>query len=633
MKKIIPVILSALILASALFIPVLALDESEAKLAPGGTLTAESDADEVARAFGGSKDSVDNSTRVEISGSVGNYKITLCVSIKFTAPLIIEGGEYEIKGSGCGIYRGFAEGALIQLDGSNGGSPSLTVERDSIGAWKNDMNTDEDSASDGNVSEVADTADLILDGCRDSYTAASGALISVKGNASLELNGKVKLMNAASTELGGAIYAEAVTNGSGAVYSPSVKLDYCKILNCSSSKGGGAVALVGGKNGEGTVSLNDVIFKENTALNGSRDARGGAVYTDGGELKLSGSCKLLSNSADIGGGAYICGTAEISGDVTVKYNSANADGGAFYCDVGAAERGTAAVLLITKGSVTHNTAGGNGGAIFNAGTVLMGDSASLQDNEAKKDGGAVYNRGSFGVTGGSLYLNKALGKAGAIYNSESGILSISGGSIATNKAAVCGGVYSEGVFDFKGGSIGKNVGDEPQNLVSGIMKMSGAATFTSSEVLGILVGEDGSYTVIGIDGELTSRVKQSVAFFKAEIGASGESTSLKLANKSGYTVFSSENSENLKSAVERFDVYVTGIKKSKLKADGTLGFKMPLMPLWGWALTLLAVLGAAFGTVALIKKLKKRSVCDGQSEESAEAEEAEDGEAPADGEE
>lgn len=616
-KTFLAVLLSVAALASLFCLPVFSSSATEQyETIKGGTLYADAEDEAAVKAnindvFGDKNDPGKSYANVKIEGS--EIQITLKESVNIASPIVIKGGKYRINGQDCKLFRGFSDGSLIVLDGSAGGSPSLTVSETKKKDWTDSEN---------------DTAILTLDGNKENFPSASGALVSVRGNASLELNGKVALLNAVNTELGGALYAEAVSDENGGYLSPSVKLSGCKISNCSSLKGGGAVALIGGKNGEGAVALTDVIMKKNTALNDSQGALGGAVYTSGGSLKLSEGCQLLENSADIGGGMYICGSAEIS-DTVAKYNSAKKDGGALYCGTDS-ERGTAAKVTVTELTASYNTADGNGGAIANGGTLIIGGSNTyFEFNEAKKDGGCVYNCGSFGFTDGGMSYNKAGGRAGAVYNTEGGILNISGGRISTNEAALCGGVYSAGAFSFKGGSIGKSQGSEPQNLISGVMKMSGSATFTSGEVLGLLIGDDGSYTVISIDGELTSSVQQSVAFFKAEVDVNGDITSVKLANKNGNTVFSSEDQKYLESAVERFDVYVSGIKKNKLKADGTLGFKMPLMPIWGWMLSLLGAGGAAFGAVLLVKRLKKRkavkeSFVEGAEEDGGRAHDGDD---------
>ena len=591
-RTLLAVFLSALALLCILSLPVFSDGEaSYAEVAPGGDI---SGVDDVIEVFGGAGN-------VSVSTEGEEIQIYFERSIKLLSPVVIKSGTYRIYGRDCSLFRGFENGSLIVLDGSSGEGPKLIIEEKSLTDW-----------------DAGKTAVFTFDGNSSAYPSSSGALITLKGDAKIDLDGKVLFRNAVNTGLGGAIYAEAVADGS-EYLSPSVKLNYCKFTECHSAMGGGAIALIGGKNSEGEVILTDVIMGNNSALNTSGGAKGGAIYTNGGSIKLSGTCQLTGNTADYGGAGYFCGYAELEGGA-VRDNTAKVSGGAFYCG-NDAERGTSGTIAMNNTTVSYGASEGNGGAITNEGTLLIGGSTYLTDCKAKGDGGAIYNLGSFGFSAGDIITNKADGKAGAIYNGKSGILIVSGGRIASNEASLCGGVYSEGVFEFKGGSIGKSIGSAPQNLVSGIMRISASATFTSTEVLGILLGSGNDTTVISVEEKLTSLVKQTVAVYKTETDKNG-ATVVKLANASGIQIFKSENSDALLSAVKGFKVQGEGLKNYKISSDGRLAFKLPLMPLWGWILTLLVLSVAAFGTFFAVKRIKsgKQNAAetpDGEEKESA----------------
>lgn len=580
-KTVFAAALSLIIIVSLFCLPVFSDGgASYAETAPGGEVYTEGD---VKIAFGG-----ENNVTVLAEGE--EIHVYFERSIKLLNTVVIKDGTYIIHGRDCTLFRGFENGALILLDGTDGGYPRLIIEEKSLTDW-----------------ETGRTAVFTFDGNKSEFPSASGALLAIKGNGSADFDGKVLFKNAVNTELGGAIYAEAVSDGGSGYLSPSVKLNYCKITDCKSLKGGGGIALIGGNNGEGEVTLTDVIIEKNEALSADKAAKGGGFYLDGGKLKISGSWQLLENKADLGGGGYAGGFTELEGG-TVRDNSSTVSGGALYCGVNS-ERGTSGTVAMNNTVISYASTDGNGGAIANEGTLLIGGSTYLTDCTAKGDGGCVYNLGSFGFSSGDIITNKAEGKAGAIYNGVSGILIVSGGRISSNDAPICGGIYSEGVFEFKGGSIGKSVGSTPQNLVSGVMKMSAAATFTDTEVLGILIKGDGEPTVISVDGKLTSRVMQSVAFFRYVTDKNGVSV-LKLANESGLNVFSAENPENLESAVKGFKVYGEGLKNFKIKSDGALVFRFPVMPLWGWILTLIGIAGITLGTVFAVKRLKAKKDSD-----------------------
>ena len=581
-KRIVTVVFSLLLLTALLCIPVFSDGEaSYSETAPGGEV---SSPDELKTAFGG-----DTNVTVTVEGE--ETHVFFNTSIKLSSPVVIKSGTYRIFGRDCTLFRGFENGSLILLDGTLGGEPKLIIDETSLTDW-----------------ETGKTAIFTFDGNASEYPSVSGALLTVKGAGAIDFNGKVLFKNAKNKEYGGAIYVETVDGKA-----PSVKLKGSKITECVSHKGGGGIAFFGGKSGEGAVTVTDVIIEKCESLSDGNDAKGGAFYTNGGRISLSGACQLLDNRSDIGGGGYIGGFAEIEG-ITFRRNSATVSGGALHCGVDAA-RGTSGSVAMNNALLAYNTTGGCGGAIANEGTLLIGGDTYITDSKAKKDGGGVYNLGSFGFSAGDIITNMADGKAGAVYNGIGGILIVSGGRIASNEASICGGIYSEGVFEFKGGSIGKNIGSVPQNLASGIIRMSDLATFTDTEVIGLLVKKGEEPPVISIEGKLTSRVKQTVAFFELVTNESGVGTA-RLVSKSGMKVFSSENAEDLQSAVEGFKAYGEGLKSFKIKPDGRLSFKMPIMPIWGWLLTLLGVVGAVFGVLILVKKLKKNGATGGEEKAS-----------------
>lgn len=586
-KTFISAILSVILLIALLCLPVFSDGEANyAAVAPGGEIFS---VDDVITVFGG-----DKNVSAKTEGS--ETRITFKKSIKLSAPVVIKNGTYRINGMDCSLFRGFENGSLILLDGSSGGAPKLIIEEKSMTDW-----------------ETGKTAVFTFDGNSDEFSAAHGALLTLKGNAVIDFDGKVLFKNAVNSDFGGAIYAETVKTGD-VTYSPSVTLSECKITGCKSLKGGGGIAFFGGKTDEGEANLTNVIIEKNEAINSLSDARGGGFYTNGGKIKISGESAVTDNKSNLGGGGYIGGFAELDG-VRVSNNSATVSGGGLYCGIDT-ERGTNGSIAMNNAFLSYNSTDGSGGAIANEGTLLIGGSTYLTDCKANINGGGVYNLGSFGLTTGDIITNKAGVKGGAIYNGAEGILIVSGGRISSNEAKISGGIYSEGGFEFKGGSVGKNIGSVPQNLIYGVIKISGSATFTDTEVLGISVKNNETPTVITVEGKLLSRVKQTVGFFEEYTDENGVSH-VKLVNKSGMQVFKGD-AEGLESAANGFKVLGEGLKSFKIRSDGTLAFKMPLMPLWGWILSLIGVAGAAVGTVFLIKKIKKNKKGKGEDGEKTE---------------
>ena len=121
---------------------------------------------------------------------------------------------------------------------------------------------------------------------------------------------------------------------------------------------------------------------------------GGALRGYSGSIYLTstkGNIEISGNTAAESGGALYASTGvEINsaGDISISRNTAlTVDGGAIYSDDN---------VFFTPGeegkvTITSNTAGGNGGAIYSSGTVYMsGGSYEVSGNSAGCYGGAIY---------------------------------------------------------------------------------------------------------------------------------------------------------------------------------------------------------------------------------------------------
>jgi polymorphic membrane protein len=104
--------------------------------------------------------------------------------------------------------------------------------------------------------------------------------------------------------------------------------------------------------------------------------------------------------------------------------------------------------------VQNNTATGNGGGIFNQGTVTAQNSAVIHKNMAKNGGGA-YNAGvpsgnhpALTVVDSAVSNNGASAVGGGIFN-DAGVVTMQAGTVINNKATVTGG----GIFNTDGGAV------------------------------------------------------------------------------------------------------------------------------------------------------------------------------------
>ena len=118
---------------------------------------------------------------------------------------------------------------------------------------------------------------------------------------------------------------------------------------------GGGIALNGFDGG--ILTATDDVFTGNTATEG-----GGGVY-DWDNVTLTGD-NFTGNSAPIGGAMEDESDATVT-DTAFRRNKASADGGAIYQD----NLFGSGILSITGGRISGNSAGGDGGGIYNYGSA------------------------------------------------------------------------------------------------------------------------------------------------------------------------------------------------------------------------------------------------------------------------
>ena len=114
------------------------------------------------------------------------------------------------------------------------------------------------------------------------------------------------------------------------------------------------------------------------------------------------------------------------------------------------------VLNVSDGAqFTNNKTDRNGGAIFNSGTLTLGDGVSFTGNSAKF-GGAVWNDGKMEIAAGTKFVgNNSKQAAGALYNSSTGTLDNLIGIVFENNTAAMGGAINNAKTSasVKGGTI------------------------------------------------------------------------------------------------------------------------------------------------------------------------------------
>lgn len=231
------------------------------------------------------------------------------------------------------------------------------------------------------------------------------------------------------TMYGGEISGNACSDTGGGVISAGtyLKLYGGTISNNTADKRGGGVFT------NMTLTISDGI-----TITGNKSEQGGGIYTYDEDITIDGG-KITGNTATYGGGVYhigdyrTCDTLTISGSATITGNTAT-DGGGVYVESGKNtsnwNKGQGA-LQINGGSITNNTATGNGGGVYiNERGLLTITGGNVTDNTATVNGGGVYFNGEskkFNISGNiNVTGNKKSGKANNIYLPNGQIIKIMG---------------------------------------------------------------------------------------------------------------------------------------------------------------------------------------------------------------
>lgn len=231
------------------------------------------------------------------------------------------------------------------------------------------------------------------------------------------------------TMYGGEISGNACSDTGGGVISAGtyLKLYGGTISNNTADKRGGGVFT------NMTLTISDGI-----TITGNKSEQGGGIYTYDEDITINGG-NITGNTATYGGGVYhigdyrTCDTLTISGSATITGNTAT-DGGGLYVESGKNtsnwNKGQGA-LQINGGSITNNTATGNGGGVYiNERGLLTITGGNVTDNTATVNGGGLYFNGEskkFNISGNiNVTGNKKSGKANNIYLPNGQIIKIMG---------------------------------------------------------------------------------------------------------------------------------------------------------------------------------------------------------------
>jgi predicted outer membrane repeat protein len=320
-----------------------------------------------------------------------------------------DGTESYFPGSGGGIYN----------------AGVLTVNRCVLESNQAD-------SSGGGLFTIS-AADTTVNGSSiNENTAALGAGIFVYGNGALRVSDSNLLRNNAITEGGGI----NVAYGSGLVIQRST------ISYNHSGRRGGAVFKDGGANHVATT-ISGSTFEGNLA-----DWGGGAVFIWRTPLNIGTSTFLRNQATEYGGGLVFQSSGSDSVIIrssSFERNEAGMDGGGLHF--------SGENLNIINSTFLHNRARNGGGIhqaaiseptyISRADSTLMVTRSTFKENAVDGEGGGIYNEGSITANLSDFTGNEAGGSGGGIANP--GILAVEETTFARNKSKQSGGgIYSDG---------------------------------------------------------------------------------------------------------------------------------------------------------------------------------------------
>jgi len=218
-----------------------------------------------------------------------------------------------------------------------------------------------------------------------------------------------------------------------------------------------------------------------TVSNTASDENARAVYnSDSGAVTISGG----TVSATSGRAVHNNSTGLITVSGTAVVTSSNATSGTIY--LASSDSGTATRLAITGGTVSNTANNAGGRAVYNASTGAVAISGGTV---SAGTGGAVdnYSTGLITVSGTAMVTSSsATGGTITLSSSGSGTaarLTITGGTVSnTASNADARAVYnsSTGAVTISGGTVSANTGFAVYNSSTGLITVSGTAVVTSS---------------------------------------------------------------------------------------------------------------------------------------------------------
>ena len=212
-------------------------------------------------------------------------------------------------------------------------------------------------------------------------------------------------------------------------------------------------------------------------------------------LIVGGNANCVDGSDVNGGGVFNEAELFTINNVFVAGNRATGNGGGIY---------NTGSIVLANASVFANTSQENGGGVYTSGEIKI-STATFAVNNASS-GGGIYNSGAAQVTTALWQRNRASENGGAMY--DQGSLSIANATIVGNTASHGGGIFFEGAssrltsVSFAANDAVLVESEQPSAGDGGGMRVSGASAIQLSNA--VLWGNSGvgSGVFLGLSSEL-----------------------------------------------------------------------------------------------------------------------------------
>lgn len=490
--------------------------------------------------------------------------------------------ELETDGGGIKIYSAKAvsiEGGSISGNSARNGAGIYSSGPLSIYSGTEIKNNNSTGSGSGVL--VKASTFTMHGGVISSNTAVNGAVRIYPGAEFIMENGEIS-NNIASGTSGAGVLAYGNFSMKGGIISGNeaqvMNAGGVYVSGCTFTMTGGEIkgnsapaAETGGMGGGLVLTETSTFIMTGGKISGNSAAvQGGGIYAYSSKIFMSGTAVIgdespdgnastelsHSNTAPRGAGVLLSSAslylgytsytsesentpAELKGGILYNYASGT-HGGAVY---------NAGTVVINSGTMGYNQAKGAGGAIYSfGGTVALSGTGKIYKNTAGSAGGIGFGTSSseqkITITGGSITENSSTYYGGALKITASSTGVMTGGEIKKNNSAQGGsGVYNEGTFTMTGGEINGSTNADTKGIYNnGVLQLGGSAsvefiTQVSGKTIELLSDLAGDIN-LNIGGSLADTDIASLASAVSAIKTtSSAAISLDLSEVNGITEF------------------------------------------------------------------------------------------------